>query len=150
MAFSLAAFFEGNAIYSGSAYINGWVENGNASHTSESLNGTDLVRVQTGSGGNWIEGTSSTLDTDTWATSNDGDWTMELRMKVNNAPNGIMLWLGTGLDLIQVEVHNDYTRDYGNNSFNVAHTNNNGQFHTWRIRMIRRMESIMSTATRSC
>lgn len=126
--------FEGNSIYDGTNYINGWNEV-NGSMVAETLNDTILNRVQNnGNGGTWLEGTNATIgDFGTWSAGNDGDWTFEATLRVNDAPNGFCFWLGTGLDVALIEIHNDRTQDHGAQGFNAAHTNNDGQFHTWRV-----------------
>lgn len=131
---SLTTPFQGNEIYDGSQYINGWTEV-TPSHTSETLTGTDLNRTQTGAGGAWIEGTSSTQDggATTWSSGNDGDWTWEARLRINASTNGMMVWLGTGNNVIYLTLYNDRTENYGGGSFSVSHTNNDGSYHVWRV-----------------
>ena len=133
---NLTTCFEGNEIYNGATYINGWSEPANASHVSETLNGTDLNRNQNGgNGASWLEGVASSRNggTTTWATGNDGDWTWESRIRVNASPNGFIFWLGTGSKRIWVVINNGNTQNNGGAGFNVSHTNNDGNFHTWRI-----------------
>ena len=128
----LATHFEGNEVYNGSNYINGWTE---VTYITSTLTDTDLNRTQTGAGGSWVEGTLSSKDggITTWDTGNAGDWTWETRMRVNNNENGVIIWLGTGTHRIFVEIYNDHTQDTGAQSFNVTHANDDGQYHTWRV-----------------
>ncbi|NWK55003.1 cadherin domain-containing protein [Verrucomicrobiaceae bacterium N1E253] len=131
----LVDIFYGNEIYDGVSYVNGWSEV-TGGHVSESLNGTELNRNQdSGNGATWLEGVSSSTDaaTTTWNTANHGDWTWEARIRVHDSPNGFALWLGTGLGVAIVEIYNDRTQDSGNQTFNVAHTNNDGAYHVWRV-----------------
>jgi len=125
---SFTSCFEGNEIYNGTNYINGWAEVTPAA-TTESLVGdlTDLRRQHINGAGAWLEGTNSG-----WNTANDGSWTIEFRMKINSAPDGVVLWLGTDSNLIFVHIYDDRTTTESNR-FNVAHTNNDGSFHVFRI-----------------
>ncbi len=85
---NLATCFDGNEIYNGTSYINGWSEVTPAA-TTESLAGTILNRIHTNGAGEWLEGINSSKDggATTWNTGNDGDWTYEARLKFNaNSP----------------------------------------------------------------
>lgn len=128
----LTTKFEGDEIYNGSTWVNGWYEE-NVDHVSETLQGSELNRTQTGNGAANIRGDNATKGGTTWAAANHGDWTFETRMRINDAPNGMSIWLGTGSQRIVLEIYNDRTQDFGADGFNVAHVNNDGQFHTWRI-----------------
>ncbi|NWK54757.1 hypothetical protein HW115_03995 [Verrucomicrobiaceae bacterium N1E253] len=118
--------FKGNQIYNGTSYINDWSSVG--SLTSNLVNTDDLQIVNTSSGGTWLEGTNTG-----WSDQNDAAWTFEMRAKFNAIANGFAFWLGTGSNLIRVEVYADRTQDYNNNTFNVSHNNQDGEFHTFRI-----------------
>jgi hypothetical protein len=121
--------FEGDEIFNGSRFVNGWTEV-TAAATSEVLEGdlTDLRRLHRGGAAAWLEGTASG-----WNKGNDGDWTLEMRIKVNAAPNGFVFWLGVDGDLILIEVYDGRTRGATGGGFDVAHTNNDGEFHTFRV-----------------
>ncbi|MGC6458139.1 MAG: sialate O-acetylesterase [Akkermansiaceae bacterium] len=131
---SLQVNFAGNEIFDGSSYINGWSEV-TASATSESLSGNILTRTHLNGAGAWLEGITSSRDggTTTWNSGNDGDWTFEIRMRFQANPAGYTIWLGTGTNRIIVDVFGNRTQDSGGQSFNVAHDNLDGAFHTWRI-----------------
>ncbi|SHK20106.1 protein of unknown function [Rubritalea squalenifaciens DSM 18772] len=121
--------YEGNEIYDGSNYINSWTEVTPAD-TAESLvgDGTDLRRDHTGyTGGAWLEGTNTG-----WSANNDSNWTLEIRMKVTSAANGIALWLGTGNDIAMPVIYDDRTTSFSTR-YDVAHTNNDGAYHTFRV-----------------
>ncbi|MGC4017456.1 MAG: sialate O-acetylesterase [Luteolibacter sp.] len=121
--------FEGNDIWNGSTFPGSlWKQSGTLTKTIDSAAPTDLRVVNPGSGGSWIEGTDSG-----WKAGNSGNWTFETRVKFNANPSGFILWLGTGNHTILVEIYGDRTQDNGSNSFNVAHNNLDGQFHTFRI-----------------
>ncbi|MGA0845810.1 MAG: family 20 glycosylhydrolase, partial [Luteolibacter sp.] len=71
--------FEGNDIYNGSSYINGWTE-WNSGAASESLSDSDLNRTHTNGSESWIGGATMSKDgVNTWDSGNGGDWTLELR-----------------------------------------------------------------------
>ena len=125
---SFTSRFEGNQIYDGTNFVNGWTEVTPAA-TTESLEGdlTDLRRQHINGAGAWLEGTNSG-----WGTGNDGSWTIEFDLKINSAPNGVVLWLGTDRDLIFVHIFDDRTTTESGR-FNVAHTNNDGGFHQFRV-----------------
>ncbi|MFD0895630.1 hypothetical protein KBB96_01515 [Luteolibacter ambystomatis] len=121
--------FEGHEIWNGSAFPNAlWKQTGTLTKTIDNAAPTDLRVVNPGSGGAWIEGTDSG-----WKTGNTGNWTLETRIKFHANPSGFILWLGTGNHTILVEIHGDRTQDNGNSTYNVAHNNLDGQFHTFRV-----------------
>lgn len=122
---SFPSKFEGNEIWNGTAFLNGWSKTGTVTTT---LADTDLQTVNPGSGATWIEGTASG-----WNANNDKNWTFETRLKFTANPSGYILWLGTDTRTILVEIHGDRTLDNGANTFNVAHNNLDGQFHTFRV-----------------
>ncbi len=133
---SFPTYFEGNEIYDGSGYINGWTEFGSSASETLVNDGTDLEYDHTGSGaGSNLDGTISTKDggTTTWSSGNDGNWTFEARIKFEECSNGFIFWLGTGTQRILVEVYADRTQDNGAQDFNVAHDNEDGLFHIYRI-----------------
>lgn len=121
-----AAMFEGNEVWDGTGFPNGWAQSGTL--TKSLPEATDLRLVNPGSGGAWIEGTNAG-----WNTNNHTSWTFETRIKFASNPNGFMLWFGTDNDTILVEIHGDRTQDSGGNTFNVSHNNLDGQFHTFRV-----------------
>lgn len=123
---AFASKFEGNEIWNGSAFTNSWNQTGTLTKSLPAA--TDLRLINPGSGGNWIEGTTTG-----WNTANNGSWTFETRLKFNANPNGFVIWLGTDTQRILVEIYGDHTQDNGNNTFNVAHNNLDGAFHTFRI-----------------
>lgn len=131
---NLDVCFLGNEIFNGSSYLNGWSEV-TAAATTDSLNGSSLVRNHINGAGEWLEGIAASDDggTTTWNTGNDGDWTFEIEMKFLANPAGFAVWLGTDVSRIIVEVMGDGTRDNESNAFDVAHNNLDGQFHKWRI-----------------
>ncbi len=117
--------YEGNEIYSGAAYVNGWSVTGGISPSV--VNTTDLRIINTTAGGSWVEGTGAG-----WTAIKDGFWTVEARLKFNANPNGFMMWLGTAGGRAMIEIYADRTQDNGNNTFNVAHNNADGAFHVFR------------------
>lgn len=128
--------FAGNQIWN-STFINGWNE-ANGSGTTESLNGNQFIYNHSGSGAaSTLSGGSATLDggITSWSTINDGDWTFETNLKFNpdELPNGFTLWLGVGSDRIVIELYNDRSQDSGADTFQSYHTNDDGQFHTFRV-----------------
>ena len=121
--------FEGNEIWDGSGFVNSWTELGTSPTKSISAtDNTDLVAINPGAGASWIDGTNTG-----WNNNNSGDWTFETRMKFTANSSGYVIWLGTGSNTILVEIYGDRTQDTGGTSFNVAHNNLDGEFHTWRI-----------------
>jgi sialate O-acetylesterase len=126
--------FDGSAIWDG-GLLNGWSED-NASGTVKTLDGSVLRYNHSGSGAaSVLKGTDAILGggSTTWDEINDGDWTFEITLKINDSPNGFLLWLGTDTSRIYVNLLNDRTTDYLSNTFTVLHTNNDGAFHTFRI-----------------
>ncbi|MFC4992567.1 sialate O-acetylesterase [Rubritalea tangerina] len=131
---SFPSRFSGNAIWNGS-YINGWAEL-NGAFASESLNGSNLLYNHSGfTTGTTLSGTNATLDggSTTWNSSNDGDWTLEVELKLIECSNGFAIWCGTDSARIIVEIYADRTTDNGSNSFTAFHNNEDGAFHTFRI-----------------
>ena len=121
--------FEGNEIWDGVMFVNGWTETGTMLKTLVApTNLTDLQLVNLTTGGSWLEGTASG-----WNSGNSGNWTFEARLKFNANTNGFIVWLGTDAQRILVEIYGDRTQDNGNNTFNVAHNNLDGAFHTFRV-----------------
>ncbi|BDS08546.1 hypothetical protein NT6N_35860 [Oceaniferula spumae] len=121
--------FKGNQIYDGTNYINGWSSVQTGGFLVSALIDTDDLRiVNASSGGTWVEGTGTG-----WSDNNDGNWTYEIRAKFDNVTNGFEIWLGTGTNIIRVQVYPDRTQDFGGNGFNVAHNNVDGLFHDFRI-----------------
>lgn len=118
--------FEGSSVWNGGALVNGWTQTGALTKTLPAAD--DLNLLNPGSGGAWLEGTQTG-----WNTANNGDWTFEVRLKFNSNPNGFMIWLGTDSHTVLVEIHNDRTQDFSNNTFKVNHNNSDGQFHRFRI-----------------
>lgn len=116
----------GNAIYDGSAYINGWSSVGSLG--SSLVNGDQLKIVNNSNGGTWIEGTNTG-----WSADNEGNWTLELVARFDSVANGFLLWLGADSGTAYVAIYNDRTEDLGAESFSVSHTNNDGQFHAFRV-----------------
>ncbi|MFT7489010.1 MAG: hypothetical protein ACI9OU_001410 [Candidatus Promineifilaceae bacterium] len=124
--------FGGHEIWNGTIYTNGWADVG---AITEFLTNEIFSAGNPGAGGAWVEGTAASADggsTD-WNQGNDGDWTIELRLKFDANPAGFIMWLGTDADLILVEVYADRTQDEGGGAFNVAHDNVDGLFHRFRI-----------------
>ncbi|BCU75297.1 sialate O-acetylesterase [Luteolibacter sp. LG18] len=117
--------FEGDGIWNGTAFVSSWKQSGTLTKT---VDATDLRLVNSGSGGSWIEGSDTG-----WKTANGGAWTFETRIKFNANPAGFILWLGAVNHTILVEIYGDHTQDNGNNTFNVAHNNLDGQFHVFRV-----------------
>lgn len=116
----------------GSVYINGW--SGSTSQASLVAEGLNLYSP--GSGSSMLNGTNASMDggVSDWTTGNDGDWTVEARIRFNECSNGYSLWLGTGTDRIVVEIYESYTKDKNNSSYNVSHSSNeDGQFHIYRV-----------------
>jgi len=134
---SFTTYFEGNEIYDGTNYINGWNEDGGATASEALVNdSTDLEHDHSGqSAGVNVNGTSSTKDggTTTWSSGNDGNWTFEARVKFIECSSGYIFWLGTGTKRILLEVYADRTQDFGAEGFNVAHDNEDGLFHIYRV-----------------
>ncbi|MGA0845352.1 MAG: sialate O-acetylesterase, partial [Luteolibacter sp.] len=120
--------FEGNEIWDGSGYQNGWFEAGGL---NESLpEATDLRLVHPSTNGRWLEGTNAG-----WSAICAGSWTYEARLKFNANANGFILWCGVGNRRILLEVHGDRTQDHtdGGQTFLVSHNNLDGEFHNFRI-----------------
>jgi len=127
-----ATTFTGAQIWN-TSFQNGWTEI-NGAGTTETLNGTILTYDHTGSGtATTLDGTSSSMNGIAWSGINSGDWTFEANLKITAAPNGFKLWLCTGTHRIIVNIFNGNTQDDGGNTFNVSHTNNDGQFHVFRV-----------------
>lgn len=127
---SFACRFEGNEIWNGSAFVNGWGQYGSLAMSV--VGGTDL-RVVHPSTGAYSIGSTATTHPNGWDAGNNGSWTFETRLKFNANANGFIIWLGTDTRRILVEIYGDRTQDYGNNTFNVAHNNLDGAFHVFRI-----------------
>ena len=118
--------FEGNEIWNGSAYANGWAQ---FNELTESLpEPSDLRLVHPSTNGRWLEGTAAG-----WSALAGGSWTAEVRLKFNANANGFVLWFGTGSNRIVVEVHGDHTQDYGGDVFSVTHNNLDGNYHVFRV-----------------
>lgn len=118
--------FKGNEIHDGTSYINDWSTIGSVTPTL--VNTDDLQIVNGSTGGSWLEG-----DITGWSANNDGDWTFEIRAQFNSVANGFVIWLGTSVGTAQIAIYDDHTENLGANPFSVAHTNNDGQFHTYRV-----------------
>ncbi|QQL44940.1 sialate O-acetylesterase [Sulfuriroseicoccus oceanibius] len=122
-----SAKFEGTDIWNTGSFATGWISNGNPGATAADDN--DIRITHPGDAiAHWIEGTNTG-----WSDINDGIWTWEARFKFDALPNGFIVWLGTGEDAIFIELYADRTQDTGGQSFNVAHNNTDGQFHTFRV-----------------
>ena len=124
-----ASRFNGNQIYDGSSYVNGWSDD----QVAESLNEDGSVNFAntTTASDAYVNGTASNSSGSLWTDGNSGDWTLELRVRFNNIENGYALWLGVGTDLILPEIYPDSTIVGGNN---VAHSSNeDGEFHLYRV-----------------
>jgi hypothetical protein len=127
-----AITFNGSQIWN-SGFKNGWSEL-NGAGTTETLNGTILNYNHRGSGiATTLDGTASALAGNSWNSIKSGDWTVTANLKINDSPNGFILWFGTGTNSIWVNVLNDRTTDYGSNTFTAMHTNNDGAFHTFKV-----------------
>ena len=122
--------FEGNEIFDGTNFINGWSEQ-NGADTTDSLvtDGTNLRHQHTNGSDSWLEGTNTG-----WADVVNGDWTWETKIKFNANPSGYFLWIGTGTNRIYIEIHGDHTQNFGGaGTYNVSHNNLDGNFHTFRV-----------------
>lgn len=103
-------------------FKNGWSEL-NGAGTTETLNGIVLNYNHSGSGiATTLDGTASALAGNSWNSIKSGDWTVEVNLKINDSPNGFILWFGTGTNSIWVNVLTDRTTDYGSNTFTALHT----------------------------
>lgn len=121
--------FKGNHIYDDNNFINGWSKVENSGTLIAALvNTDDLKIVNVSTGGTWLEGTGAG-----WPANSAGGWTFEMRAKFDNLLNGFEVWLGTGSNVVRVEIYADRTQDAGGQSFNVSHNNADGQFHDFRI-----------------
>ena len=118
--------FEGNEIWGGGGFANGWSQSGNITKSLPA--DTDLKLVNPGAGGAWIEGTNTG-----WNTANNASWTFETRLKFDANPNGFILWLGNDTDTILVEINGDRTQNSGGGTFSSAHNNLDAAFHTFRV-----------------
>lgn len=118
--------FKGNEIHNGTSYINSWSAIGAITPTIE--NTDDLKLTHTGGAGSWLEGTSTG-----WSDNSSGNWTFEMRAKMNDVANGFALLLETGSNTINVQLYNNRTENSGGGSFSASHTNNDGQYHTFRV-----------------
>ncbi len=117
---------EGDDIWNTGSYANGWTAGGGI--TPSAVGDSDLRLNHPGGTPDVLDGTAAG-----WTDFHAGPWVFEARLKFDANPNGFMLWLGTGTHRILIEIHGDRTQDYGANSFNVAHDNLDGEFHTWRV-----------------
>ncbi len=127
---NLSTCFSSNEIWDVN-YKNSW--SGSDSNMSIVADG---LKVENPTTGKMLDGTNSTKDggVTTWSSGNDGDWTVEARIKFDECSNGYALWLGTGTKRIIVEIYDDHTQDYGGESYNVSHSSNeDGQFHVYRV-----------------
>lgn len=121
--------FEGNEIWNGSAFVNGWTEAGGA--LTKSLPATtDLRIVHPSTNGRWLEGTNAG-----WSPIASGSWTLETRILCTANANGFALWLGTGTRRIIVEFHGNRIQDHadGGQTFIVPSNNLDGIPHILRI-----------------
>lgn len=131
---SLAVEFTGNQIWS-TSFVNSWSD-GDSDQTAESLNGSNFVFDHSGFGaGVTLNGTNATLDAGatTWLSGNNSDWTSEITLKLEECSNGFVLWYGTGDNRIAITIFADRTQGLGDTGFNVAHNNEDGAFHTYRV-----------------
>ena len=123
--------FEGNEIWNGSAFVNGWGQYGTP--TKSVVDSTDLRVVHPSTGAYSIGSSSTTAHPNGWDAVNNGSWTFETRLKFNANANGFIIWLGTDTQRILVEIYGDRTQSYTNGTFRVAHNNLDGAFHVFRI-----------------
>ena len=122
--------FSGIQIWN-SGFINGWSED-NGSGTTESLDYSILNYDHSSStAATVLNGTGA--ESSTWPSNCAGDWSCEFKLRFNNIPNGFALWIGTGTRRIIIEIYADRTQDSGADSFNIAHINNDGNFHRFRV-----------------
>ena len=137
--------FDAGAIWDGTSYRNGWSDDGGV-ELSRNADGSLRLVNTTDTGNAVLNGTASTADggATTWNTANGGDWTVEIRLRFDDIAAGFALWLGTGDDLILVEIHARATRsttfeaEHGDNEdgafhdYRVAHVRAAGAYHVWR------------------
>ncbi|MFC4991615.1 cadherin domain-containing protein [Rubritalea tangerina] len=116
---------EGSEIWNSGSAVGGWSTIGSPVITEIA---PDDIQVSNPGTSTMLNGTNIG-----WSEINDGIWSFEARLKFDANPNGYMLWLGTGTHRILIEIHADRTQDYGANSFNVAHNNVDGEFHTFKV-----------------
>ncbi len=128
---SFAYRFEGNEIWNGSAFVNGWGQLGTL--TKSVVDATDIKVVNPSGAANSLGSSGTSAHPNGWDAIRSGSWTFEVRLKFNANANGFILWLGTGTQRILVEAHGDRTQDYGNNAFNISHNNLDNAFHVFRI-----------------
>lgn len=121
--------FEGNEIWNGTAFANGWAEAG-GTLTKSLPAATDLRLIHPSTNGRWIEGTAAG-----WSTIASGSWTFEIRLLSTANANGFALWLGTGSRRIIVEVHGNRVQDHadGGQTFNAPVNNLDGIPHILRV-----------------
>lgn len=116
---------------------NGWVIGSETANFDLSNPTATTVRIDTTGSqhAKSLTGTAATDGgTDTWQSVVNGEFTIEATIKINDAPNGFRLWLGSQGERVFVDLYNDklVTTNNTGGLKNVAMTLNDGAFHTFR------------------
>jgi sialidase-1 len=129
---AFASRFNGDAIWSGSAWTNGWAEGGAGAETLE--NGDDFRFTASGSGEYVFGESEDGLGSLSWSDGYGSDWTLEVRLRVRSAANGLALWAGEGENkpLTCVTIYGDRTTSYSGRFTNTV-SNGDGLYHVFRV-----------------
>jgi len=125
----------GDMIYdsAGSGAQNGWLANANPTYTTT---GTELNVTTTGTSQSTLQGENATGGgASTWLAAVNNEFTVEVKMRVNDLPNGFRFWLGNDNERIFLDIYNDsvVTTNNGGGLKTVNMTLNDGGFHTFRV-----------------
>ncbi len=123
--------FNGSEIWDG-AWTNGWFQNGTATRALE--NGDDLRFTASGSGATLSGEGEDGVGGVNWSSGYGQDWTLEVRLRVRAAPNGVALWAGEGENkpLTCVTIYNDRTTSSAGRFTNTV-ANSDGLYHAFRV-----------------
>lgn len=124
--------FSGSAIWNGTAWTNGWTEGGAG---AESLVNVDDFRFKASGSGEFISGEGEDgIGGLNWSAGYGSNWTVEVRLLLYSATNGVALWAGEGENkpVTVVTVYNDRTTSSAGRFIDYT-PNNDGRYHTFRV-----------------
>lgn len=123
--------YNGNEIFDGTSYVNGWDDN--AAGTNESVSGSVLT-IGNATNTGWVQQNNGSSDWETQLTPTS-PWTLETRVNVNDGNGGtdnvLNLWLGNATNTIILNISETGIGTFNNNS-NLDATANTG-FVTVRV-----------------
>ena len=139
--------FAGTDIHDGTSFQNGWDVFGSAVSTITDIGGGVINVAPINDNSIMINGSLSTNGTSTWAdgvagttlnppsAGNTADYTLEIKIRLNDVANGYRIWGGMGDGRDWLDVYDDGVQitQPGGGFMAVLMTLNDGQFHTFRI-----------------